>query len=374
MNTITTRGSGLLTGSALEQTAQWLTSHQQPNGEILWARDGKSDPWDHVHAAMGLAVAGRLDPARAAFRFMTSTQEEDGGWPCERVWGAPTRVTRETNHAAYIATGLWHLHQAHPDVDFLAEMWPTVERAIDWVVSLQLPSGAIAWASKRGKVWRAPLITGSSSIHGSLVCALHIAERLSMERPTWRRAQQRLMRALKYNPDVFADTDLPEKPGRHAMDWYYPVLAGALRDADGRKRLLSAPDAKDFVGEGLGCACVRDQPWYTVAETCELVLALDSVGLTDRARQVLSWTESQRDADGGYWTGTTHPDRVRFPEGEKTTWTAATVLLAHDAVAGFSRTSRFFHQLSWLSLEDRQEPRERPAARHYGEASSSPAE
>ena len=374
MSTITQRGSGILSAEALGQTTDWLASHQQASGEILWTRDGKSDPWDHVHAAMGLAAAGKLKEARAALRFMAATQEPSGGWACERVFGVPTRVTQETNHAAYVATGVLHVFQAEADREFLLEMWPMVERAINWVVGLQLPDGSIAWASKKGKVWRAPLITGSSSIHGSLVCALHIAQRLGKERPAWRRAQQKLARVIKYNPAAFTDTDLPEKPGRHAMDWYYPVLGGALREADGRVRLLTSNDSGDFLAEGLGCACVRDQPWYTVAETCELVLAFDAVGLRNRAREILSWTESQRDSDGAYWTGTTHPDGIRFPEGEKTTWTAATVLLAHDAVAGISRTSSFFHRLSWRTLTELEE-RERPAARApYDDATTSPAE
>lgn len=369
MSVVTRSGSPLLSSAALTQTAEWLARRQQPSGEVLWTDDGKSDPWDHVHAVMGLAAAGHYEAAAAGLRFMAAVQDPSGGWPCERVGGTPTRVTQETNHAAYIATGVWHFHTAKPDTDFLRELWPTVSRAIDWVVDLQLENGAIAWASKRGKVWKAPLITGSSSVHGSLVCALHIAERLGIERPRWREAQSRLAETLRDRPEVFLDTDLPEPPGRHAMDWYYPVLGGAVRGASGRQLLLHTEDARTFLGEGLGCACVRDQPWYTVAETCELVLALDSVGLGSRASEVLSWTEHQRDEDGAYWTGTTHPEGVRFPEGEKTTWTAATVLMAHDAVAGLSRTAGFFHQLAAQAVA-----RPKLAVRSHFDEATSPAE
>src|SRR5205085_10867765 len=123
------------------------------------------------------------------------------------------------------------------------------------------------------------LVTGSSSIHGSLVCALRIAERLDENRPKWRAALRRLARVLQRDMTVFEDTDLPEPPGRYSMDWYYPVLGGALRGVAGRARLLDPALMTAFVEEGVGCRCVRDQPWYTVAETCELVLALDAVGL-----------------------------------------------------------------------------------------------
>lgn len=337
--------NAVLSAKALEQTADWLAAHQKDSGEILWTLGGKSDPWDHVHAAMGLTCARRHDAAKAAFRFMARTQDENGAWAAERVAGVPTRVTHETNHAAYIATGLAHFVEATGDRDFLEELWPTVERALDWVTSRQLPSGAIAWAEKKGKVWEAPLVTGSASIHGSLISALRLAEALGLDKQDWRSALERLTRVLREPRRVFIDTDLPEKPGRHAMDFYYPVLGGAIRDAEGRRLLSEGEQAEAFIDHGLGCRCVRDQPWHTVAESCELVLALDAVGLSERARDVFSWVQHQRDADGAYWTGTTYPEGVRFPEGEKTTWTAATVLIAHDTLACETDASGFFRKL-----------------------------
>jgi glycogen debranching enzyme len=180
--------AALLRGSEQQVTAEWIASHQQSSGEILWARNGKSDPWDHVHAAMGLTVLGRFDAAKAAYRYLANIQEANGAFAAERVAGVVTRASYESNHAAYLAAGLWHLYCANQDATFLAEMWPALERATQWVVSLQLPNGAIAWAEKQGKVWRAPLLTGSSSIHGSLVCSIRIAERLNHERPAWRHA------------------------------------------------------------------------------------------------------------------------------------------------------------------------------------------
>jgi hypothetical protein len=196
-------------------------------------------------------------------------------------------------------------------------------------------------------------LTGSSSVHGSLVCAVRIAERLGHRRPSWRRARQRLADALRFDIGRFAANDLPEPPGRHSMDWYYPVLGGALRGSRGRARLLDAEQARTFLEEGVGCRCVRDRPWYTVAETCELVLALDAVGLTARAREIASWVEPLRDEQGAYWTGATHPEKIIYPEEERTPWTAATVLLADDALAADSPTSAFFAGLAGDDLEGR---------------------
>jgi hypothetical protein len=342
-----TASRGPLSAREIEQTADWIASQQLPSGEIPWFAGGKTDPWDLVHAAMGLAVAGRHDRAAAAFRFLARTQNEDGSWPAEWRGELVSNATRETNHAAYLATGLWHLHCASPDRDLLAELWPTIDGAMTFVARMQEPCGGIAWAlDPEGRPWRAPLLTGTASIHGSLVCAVRIAEQLGHARPEWRRTREGVARVLRYDMGRFAKVDLPEPQGRHSMDWYYPVLGGALRGRAGKQHLLDATRTATFLTDGVGCRCVHDRPWYTVAESCELALAFDSVGLTGRARQVVSWMRALRTEQGGYWTGTTHPDGVRWPEGEQTTWTAATVLLAHDALAGVTATRTFFRDLA----------------------------
>lgn len=335
-----------------DETAAWIASLQEDDGMIPWARGGKMDPWDHIHAAMGLAVSGRHEAARVALRFSARTQEPDGGWPAELRGREVVDPTRQTNHAAYIAAGVWYLELANADGAFLAEMWPCVERAMDFVVRHQLPCGGFAWAvTAQGKFWDAPLLTGSSSIYGSLICALRIAECLGRDKPLWHEARARLALVLRRNIARFEDTDLPEEVGRFSMDWYYPVLGGALRGAVGRMRLLDDETAEDFMEEGVGIRCVVDRPWYTVAETCELVLALDAVGLTSRARQVLSWVHPMRTGEGGYWTGVTHPDRELYPEGEQTPWTAATVLMAADVLEARSATASFFRDLAGEEFE-----------------------
>ena len=123
------------------------------------------------------------------------------------------------------------------------------------------------------------------------------------------------------------------------MDWYYPVLGAALGGAEADARL--AERWATFVVDGLGVLCVADRPWVTVAESCELVLALDAIGRRDEACRVFSWLAPLRDPDGHYWTGVTFPEAELWPE-ERPTWTSASVLLAADALGGRSRTSGLF--------------------------------
>ena len=115
-----------------------------------------------------------------------------------------------------------------------------------------------------------------------------------------------------------------------SMDWYYPVLGGAVRGDAGRRLIESRWD--EFVRPGLGILCVDTNPWVTGAETCELVLALDALGDRERAVGLLGDMQHLRAEEGRYWTGYVYPDDVNWP-AEHTTYTAAAVVLAVDALS-----------------------------------------
>jgi hypothetical protein len=139
---------------------------------------------------------------------------------------------------------------------------------------------------------------------------------------------------VAYREDVFEPKD------RWAMDWYYPVLCGAVTGPAGQARL--AGDWDRFVMEGLGVRCVANRPWVTGAETAEAAMAFDACGLSDDGRLLLSWTQHLRGDDGAYWTGCVHPECVRFPGGERSTYTAAAVVLADHALHGVGPAAGLF--------------------------------
>lgn len=327
----------------LLRTAAWVAAHQRADGAIPWFRGRKLDPWDHIQSTMALNVGGFVEEAKAAFRFLANTQGADGAWPAASNCTSVIDSTRETNHAAYLATGLWHFQCASPDVDFLAEMWPTLERAIEFVLALQADDGSIYWATDGdARIWPAPLLAGCASMHGSLICAIRIAEVLGYDRPGWLSGRRRLAAVLRGGEEIFQKACVPEPPGRYSMDWYYPVLGGAVRGEAARRR-LDAGHAQ-FIHEGRGCRCVNDRDWYTVAETCELVITLDAAHMKDRAHALFDWTQTLRLEDGGYWMGITYPNELCWPP-ERPSWTAATVILAADVLIGDSATSGFFREL-----------------------------
>src|SRR3546814_2851254 len=119
------------------------------------------------------------------------------------------------NVCAYIAAGVWHRWLLAEDRGFVEAMWPTVERAIDFVLDLQTPRGEILWARHAdGTPWSFALLTGSSSICHSLRCAIAIAKLLGHDRPDWELSAARLARVIREIGRAFAP-----KP-RWAMDWY----------------------------------------------------------------------------------------------------------------------------------------------------------
>jgi hypothetical protein len=71
----------------------------------------------------------------------------------------------------------------------------------------------------------------------------------------------------------------------------------------------------------------------TGAETAELALTLAATGQVARGSALLREVQHLREADGSYWTGLVFDEDVRWPV-ERSSWTAAAMVLAADALAG----------------------------------------
>ena len=317
----------MLTPAEIDATAGWIAAVQQADGMIPWFDGGHADPWNHVEAAMALTVAGRLNEARRAFGWLASTQRRDGAWH-QYYRGSPARVEvalLDANVTAYVATGVWHHWLATGDRRLITTLWPVVERAMGFVLDLQRPGGEVAWARHAdGRPWSFALLTASSSTCLSLRCGAAVAAAAGRPRPAWSDAADRLADAIVLRPGSFLPKD------RWSMDWFYPVLTGVVRDEEARRRLDEGRDR--FVLDGLGVRCVADQPWVTAAETSEAALAYAAAGRPTEARRLLQWAQHLRAPDGSYFTGMVHPARRHFPGGERTTYSAAAVVLAHDAL------------------------------------------
>jgi hypothetical protein len=316
----------VLSAAAVQQTADAIAATQLASGQIPWFHNGQTDPWDHVEAAMGLDVAGRHDEARAAYEWLRVSQNPDGSWYRSYRGSTVDDHTRESNFTAYLAVGLLYHVRATGDAGYAERLWPTLSAALGFTLGLQVPGGEIRWAlSPHGRPAEDALLTGCSSMFHSLRCALALARDRDEAQPDWELAATTLGHALAAHPERFAPRE------RFSMDWYYPILGGALRGPAAHERIQDGWDT--FVVPGLGLRCVSDRPWVTGAETCELVLALCALGDRGRATELFTSMQHLRHDDGSYWTGYVYPDDAKWPV-ERTTWTAGAVLLAAAALDG----------------------------------------
>ena len=319
-------------------SVDYILEVQNQDGSIPWEKGKKLDPWDHIEAAMGLSIAGNKVEAEKAFIWLSDNQLDDGSWYSEYIESVPQTKRRETNFSAYLATGLLHYFLIFEDKNFLERLFPSLEKAMDFVISSQTSKGDIYWAKEEGiEILDDSLITGSSSIYKSLECAIAIYNILGKPIENLKESRLSLKNSINNNPERYDRSW--ESKSRYSMDWYYPILCGVYDDKEG----ISIIDSKwsDFIVLGMGCKCVVEEPWVTVAESSELVIALVKLGLIEKAEYIFNSLHQWRDEDGLYWTGYVYTDEKFWPV-EKPTWTAGAVLLAADSLYRFTRGSELF--------------------------------
>ncbi len=340
---------GLFPEEFLRPTIRFILDCQRDSGEIPWFEGGYTDPWDHVESAMGLSIGGEFEAAARAYDWLAKMQLADGSWWASyRGDEIDNGKRRESNFVAYAATGVWHHYLISENYGFLEYMWPVVDKAIGFVLSLQSEHGEIDWAvNATGRPKGDALVTGCSSIYKSLECAHNIAVTLGEDRSHWLDARERLGNALRNKPERFDRTW--ESKSRYSMDWFYPVLTGVYSGAEARARLKSR--WHEFVENGLGCRCEKQQPWVTIAESCELVMALLAAGDHARAVEVYSWLQQWRSGDGSYWTGYQLVEDLLWPD-ERPTWTAGAILLAADALTEHTAASGLFTGVQLLEEQE----------------------
>lgn len=322
----------------LRTTAQWIASLQLPSGMIPWFRGGHCDPWNHVETAMALDVMGMHAEARRAYEWLMQTQRHDGSWHnYYRSDGTVKESKLDSNVCAYVAAGVWHHWQCADDLAAIERFWPMVERAMEFVLNMRRKDGTILWAKEvDSEPWSYALLTGSSSIRHSLHCAANVAALLGEPRPLWRAAADAIDAVINHSPTSF------EPKERWAMDWYYPVLGGALTDDAAKVRLND--DWERFYLHERGIKCVSDEPWITASETAECAIAYSAIGDQETAAELLALTSPHRNEDGSYLTGIVYPQRIAFPADEVSAYTGAAVILAADAQMALSPAHKLFTQ------------------------------
>ena len=306
---------------------------QDRSGAIAWP-DGHVDAWDHVECAMALSACGLREPARRAYRWLRETQRADGSWARSVESGRVTDPAAESHHAAYVAVGAWHEYLVTGDERHALTMWPTVRRAVDWALGLRTTRGEVLWErDAAGLPGTYALLSGCASIHQSLRCAVALAKLADDPRPDWELAADQLGHLVARHPEAFADKS------RFAMDWYYPVLGGAVRGQDADRRMAAGWDT--FVVPG-SRGPVRQR--RAVGHRGRDLRTGHRAGRLRDARPGAGGVRERAapaPPDGSYWTGWQFANQAPFPR-ERSSWTAAAVVLAADALTGFSGGAGIF--------------------------------
>ena len=216
----------ILTRAEVEQTAASIVAMQESSGAIPWTVGEHTDVWNHVESAMALMVGGQREAAERAYEWVRTTQRHDGSWPLKIVAGEVEDHSGETNMSAYVAVGVWHHWLVTGDRAFVRHMWPTVRRALDFVVAHAAAVGWVAWSQEwhdgvPSIVNEDALLAGSSSIYQSLRAGMAIADlmrgaaaRLGARRWTPRTRAARAPRPVPRQVRVLDGLVLPRPGGR----------------------------------------------------------------------------------------------------------------------------------------------------------------
>ena len=270
----------ILTADQVRRHRRLDRAVQEADGALPWAPGGAHRRWNHVEARWPWSSAASVEAAEPPTTGACATSARTAPGRSQVAGGvvddAAARPTcRPTSRSASGTTG-WS--------GATRRSWSGCGRrcasGLDFVVGLQLPlrrhrlvqSGRSGPArSTARRCWPA-----ASSIHQSL-----------RGRPRARGAARRPAAGLGAGrrPARPRRARAP-RPGSstsptYSMDWYYPVLGGAVRGEARPPRCCATSAGTGSWSPGSGVRCVDTNPWVTGAETCELALALDAVGDRD---------------------------------------------------------------------------------------------
>ncbi len=317
----------------------YIKSIQYKSGAIPSNEDGTHDPWDHIESIMGLNIYKDIEASKSAFNWLTHHQNSDGSWYAKYYKTDAIEKNKPTHFSPYIAVAALHFFRIFKDINFLQSIWSSIELAVNFSVELQQDNGTIPWSiNNNSQIENDYLLTGCSSILKSIECGIALSKILNETKniEKWKKAHLLLSNAIQ-DPD--GKFDLIKDRKRFSMDWYYPILSGCLKQ-DEKSHYINKI-FKDFYLDGIGIKCVIEEPWVTVAETSEFILALMCAGYDDEAKRLLFDVLNISDEEGIPFMGWQYEQNIFWPE-EKPSWTAAALMLSADCVFDYSDASDLF--------------------------------
>ena len=138
---------GVLTSDDVQATVDAIAEWQLPNGMVPWYPGGHADPWNHVEAAMALALGGRVAEAERAYDWLVGLQLPDGSWHQYYVEDGVEDDKFDLNVVAYVAAGVWH----HWLLTWDIVEQPRITRLADRILNPVLGKSLVVYARKSAR-------------------------------------------------------------------------------------------------------------------------------------------------------------------------------------------------------------------------------
>jgi len=291
----------------------WIISNQSSDGHISWDKKGKCDSWDHCECLIALSIYEEWDAFWKGVSWFFDNINDDGLIFAEFQNGKPSKKHFESHHAPYIILPLLQASlidkkQNHNNILSKIQL-DKLDRIFKELNNFKDKDGFYCWAKNDGEYSDNSLITASMSIHLSIMAKEFLSPDLNIN--LW---------------DEKFDRDGVDR-SRFSMDFYYPYLAGVKKSKSEFLQVL-----ENFYIKGLGVKCVQEEPWITIAESCECVIAALVHGNIQIAEDIFNDIQQFQDSEGIFPTGYQYDLKIFWPE-EKSTWTNAAVIIAAHALS-----------------------------------------
>jgi hypothetical protein len=298
---------------ALSKAKDWIIHNQKEDGRIVWDEKGKCDPWDHCECLIALALYEEWDSFNLGVDWFFNNLNEDGLIHPEFKNITVTHKHFESHHAPYIILPLMQAVLMGRDDLITPNIKSKINIIFDQLDNFKDSDGYYSWAKDSNGLSDNSLITASMSIFLSLK-ALNNSTNIKFNQNLW---------YSKFNRDGIDRS-------RFSMDFYYPYMCAIKNDKN-----TFYNDLKDFYVEGLGVKCVKEEPWVTIAESCECIIALLVLGDFETAEKIFNDILQFKNDDGIFPTGYQYKMEIFWPE-ENSTWTNAAVIIAAHALSTFN--------------------------------------
>ena len=291
----------------------WIINNQAEDGKIMWDDKGKCDPWDHCECLIALALFEEWDAFNLGVEWFINNLNQDGLIYPEFKNNQHIHDHFESHHAPYIILPLMQAVLMGQTNFVTPYIKSKIKLIFNQLEEFKDEDGYYYWAKDKNGFSDNSLITASMSIFLSLK-ALDKSIDINLDEQLWN---------SKFNRDGIDRS-------RFSMDFYYPFLCGFKKDKGEFQNSL-----KNFYVEGLGVKCVKEEPWVTVAESCECVIAALVLGDIESAETIFNNIFQFKNDDGIFPTGYQYKMDIFWPE-ENSTWTNAAVIIAAHALATFN--------------------------------------